>query len=85
MMAGLAVVASDGGANKEIITDGTTGLIYHNGNVDELTDRLATLITDLPIRKRLSKNGQETALRRFSSKANSDAVFSLYKEILKKK
>ncbi len=85
MMAGLAVLASDGGANKEIIKDGQTGLIYQSGNTKSLADKLEFLIKDRETLEKLAENGQTAAEKNFSSAANSDAIYSLYKEILDKK
>ncbi len=85
MMAGLAVVASDGGANKEIVKDGKTGLIYKSGDSKALADKLELLIKDRDTLEKLAKNGQTAAEKNFSSAANSDAIYSLYKEILEKK
>lgn len=82
MMAGLAVVASDGGANKEIIEAGKTGLIYKSGDPISLADKIQYLIINPEEREKIAINGAETAEKRFSSQANSDAVYELYKEIL---
>ena len=81
MMAGLAVVASDGGANKEIITDGETGLIFRSGDPVSLADMIELLIKNPAERERLALNGQIAAEKNFSSKANSEAVYKLYREI----
>ncbi len=83
MMAGLAVVASDGGANKEIIEDNKTGVIYKSGYPSSLADKIEQLIRDPGKRERLAVEGRMAAEKRFSSKANSDAVYKLYNEILK--
>ena len=40
MSAGLPSIASDCTSNKELIDEGKTGLLYHSGNVTELTDKL---------------------------------------------
>lgn len=82
MMAGLPVVASNGGANKEIIEDGKTGLIYKSGDPISLADKIQYLIIHPEEREKIAINGAETAVKRFSSQANSDAVYGLYKEIL---
>ena len=84
MSAGLAVVASDGGANREIIDDGDTGLIYRSGDSASLADRLEFLVKTHEERERLARNALAAADARFSSKANSDAVYCLYNEILEK-
>lgn len=82
MMAGLAVVASDGGANKEIVTDRDTGLIYKSGDPTSLADCIELLINNPEERERLAANALKSAEKNFSSRANSDAVYNLYKEIL---
>lgn len=82
MMAGLAVVASDGGANKEIVLDGETGFIYTSGVPLSLADRIERLIQDPEKREQLASAGHKRALKNFSSQANSDAVYELYHEIL---
>lgn len=82
MMARLPVIASDGGANTEIITDRQTGLIYKSGDSKSLADRMEILIKDSSARLRYGQNGLEMAKKRFTSKANSDAVYEIYKEIL---
>ncbi|MBQ3629716.1 MAG: glycosyltransferase family 4 protein [Prevotella sp.] len=40
MSAGLPSIASDCTSNKELIDEGETGLLFHSGNVAELTDKL---------------------------------------------
>lgn len=82
MMAGLAVLASDGGANPEIIDNNHTGLIYRSGDPSSLALSLEKLITEPLTRKALAYNGHKLAETKFSSWENSDKIFSLYLEIL---
>lgn len=84
MMAGLAVVASDGGANRELVDENKTGLIYKSGDPIDLADKIEFLIKDREALERLALNGRKSAEKNFSSKANSDAIFELYNEILKR-
>ncbi len=63
MAAGLAVVASDGGGPREIITDGVDGLLTPLGNVEELAAALRRLAGDAPMRDRLGAAGQLSAAR----------------------
>lgn len=83
MMANLAVIANDAGANREIITDGESGLIYHVGNINDLTDKMQLLIATPSLIETLSKKGYETAIEKFSSTNNSQNIFNLYYQILK--
>lgn len=84
MMAGLGVIASDGGANREIIKDGITGLLYPTGDHHALADRLSMFIKDRASLKKISENGKSTALDRFSSNRNSNNIHNLYLNILNK-
>lgn len=85
MAAGLAVIASDTGANGEIITHNDTGFLYHINDIHKLADHMELCIKDREMVARVSKNGYEHVLNNFSSHKNSEKVHSLYIEILKGK
>jgi glycosyltransferase involved in cell wall biosynthesis len=59
MGCGAAVVASDavGAVQDGLVTDGETGLVYPNGDVPALAQRLATLAGDPALRRRLADAG----------------------------
>lgn len=84
MMQNLAVIASDTGANPEIISDGETGMLYHSGDARQLADRMRMLIDDRGLLLHLAVKGKQRALKCFSSVKNSDSVFTLYKTLVKK-
>lgn len=81
MMAGLAVIASDGGASTEIIDDGDTGLIYRSGEISELADKMQSLIDNPIKREQLAMRGHRHAMDNFQSKTNSEAIYGLYCEL----
>ncbi len=58
MQQGVAVVASDNGAQPEYITDGVTGLLVPPGDVDALAAALARLLDDPGLRRRLGAAGR---------------------------
>lgn len=82
MMAGLGVIATDAGANREIIEDGVSGLLYPSGDHYALADRLSMLLTDRERLKQISCNGRRSALEKFSSDGNSRNIFEIYQKIL---
>ncbi len=84
MMAGLAVVASDGGACGEIIDNDITGLLYTSGDYVALADKMQTLIQDREKRYVLAKHGQSKAEQSFSSVSNGNSIYDLYRELLEK-
>ena len=83
MMSGLAVIASDGGANREVIEDGISGLIYQAGNIDELAKKMKELILNHKTINYLSENGYDRAIKLFSSERNAADINKLYKQLVK--
>ena len=81
MMQNLAVIASDTGANPEIVCDSATGLLYHSGNARQLADKMHKLLDDSDLMLRLAANGRQHAMEHFSSVRNSDKIFNLYKTL----
>ena len=74
MMHGLAVIASNAGANEEIISNNEDGLIYHLGDSEELAICMKRLIDDQSFMIELSEKGRQKALNRFTSDKNTKAV-----------
>ena len=83
MMQNLAVIASDTGANPEIVSDGETGLLYRLGDEGQLADRMQQLLEDRHLLLRLAANGRRQACERFTSVRNSDSIYRLYTTLVK--
>ena len=62
--AGLPVVCSPVGANRDIVADGVNG--YFAADVDTWVARLEALLADAALRRRLGAHGRDTVVRRFS-------------------
>ena len=82
MLQNLAVIASDTGANLEIIDDGIDGLIYHNGDVHDLAEKMITLIADKKMLLSIAKAGKKRALENFTSEKNTHAIYNVYMNLL---
>lgn len=82
MMNSLAVIATDSGASREIITDGVDGMLYPVGDIDALASALASLIDSPSQMRKLAELGRGMALKRFTSEANTAAILSLYRKLL---
>lgn len=54
-----AVIGSDVGGLTELITDGETGLIHRAEDVDDLAEKIRTLVDDPELRHRLGVRGRE--------------------------
>lgn len=83
MFQNLAVIASNSGANPELIEDGITGLLYEFGNTPELSYKMQQIIEDRRLLKQIASNGNRYAVETFPSEKNSSAIYSLYEELLK--
>lgn len=83
MMQSLAVIASDTGANPEIINNSETGLLYHLGDTRQLADRMRMLMENRDLLLRLAANGKRQAHEIFSSVKNSDSIYNLYTTLVK--
>jgi glycosyltransferase involved in cell wall biosynthesis len=85
MACGCAVVASEVGGNPELVSDGTTGLLFHAGNTVELADRLERLIGDENLRTRFGAASAESVRQRFSLQASVRRMEEIYEELLGRK
>jgi glycosyltransferase involved in cell wall biosynthesis len=82
MACGCAVVASEVGGNPELVSDGTTGLLFRAGNAVELADRLERLIVDENLRTRVGVVASESVRQRFSIEASVRRMEEIYEELL---
>lgn len=82
MMAGLCVIASDQGANTELITNNETGLLYKYGDKNDLADKVRYLYNNLEICKEMGNKAQKRASEKFSIEVHSAKVYNLYQELI---
>jgi glycosyltransferase involved in cell wall biosynthesis len=82
MLAGLAVIASDTGANPEIVTDNIDGRIYRYGDAGHLAQVITDLYNDREELERLAANGRQKAESQFSITGCAGEVHALYQESL---
>lgn len=84
MQHGLAVIATETGANPEIVEDGTTGLIIPLGDYRQLAVHIRTLMNDKKKLLNFSERGRERAMKLFSSERNAMQVYDIYQSLLMK-
>jgi glycosyltransferase involved in cell wall biosynthesis len=83
LAAGVPVVATDVGGNREAIVDGECGLIVQPDDVTGIGKALKTVLTDNDLRHRMSKAARLHA-KRFSLEHMRDETRHLYLELLTK-
>ena len=82
MLAGCVVVASNSGANEEIVTDGETGYIYELGNPEALANAMERILSDKGKAAECAARGRESAAKRFGSDQNAREVLKVYESVL---
>ena len=82
MACGTPVVASDAGGIPEVIgRDSRVGLVFRNGDVEDLEREIRYLITDPEMRARMGQAARERAEREFSIGRMVEEYASLYEEL----
>jgi len=78
MASGLPVIATNVGANAELVRHGETGAIVAPGDVEALAAVVVRLATNPDAARRMGRAGRAAAVARFSLRAMTDAYQSLY-------
>jgi len=60
------VVATNFGGIKNVISHGVDGLLFEDNNIEELAEQIRKALFNTSVREKLIKNGQITALEKFS-------------------
>lgn len=79
MLHSIAVIGSNSGGTPELIQDGINGMLYENGNIDELVSKLELIINDTQLYDRIVKNAMVYA-KKFTIEKTSVEVLRLFKE-----
>ncbi len=82
MHAGLGVIASNCGANPELIQDGRSGLLYDKNDSSSLSQKIADFFQNQQLLLMCAKNGQSFAKEHFTQELNASCIFGLYNKIV---
>lgn len=81
MACGLAVIASNGGGVKELVTAETDALTHPPGDADSLASCITRLATDSDLRRRLGQAGRTTAENRFDRTRLAIELIPIYQSV----
>ncbi len=81
MASGVPCVASDCEGNRSLVVDGETGLLFDPHRADELTDRLARLLTDAALVESLSRAGRAMVVARYDLAALVTTEIALLRRV----
>lgn len=84
MHAGLGVIASDCGANPELIQNEKTGLLYNKVDTTSLTQKIMKYYQNRELLISCARDGQRFAKNTFTQEINARYIYCLYNEILGK-
>ncbi len=83
MHSGLVVVASNRGANTELIANNINGLLYEYGDPKDLANQLERIIENKnDFVNKMGINAIKTADEKFTAQKNAENIYRLYKKIL---
>jgi glycosyltransferase involved in cell wall biosynthesis len=85
MRAGLPVIATNVGGIPELVAPGETGLLVAPRSVEEMTEALAELIDDNPLRVRMGRAGRARYEKLFSFRRMIDLTRAVYSEVLRER
>jgi glycosyltransferase involved in cell wall biosynthesis len=80
---GVPVVATRSGGMPEIVSDGESGFLVEERDARSLADRLARLLADGELRKRMGAAGRKIALERFDARSAGERLEGVYDALLR--
>ena len=81
MMAGIPVIASDAGANPELVNDGENGLLYCLNDIESLADKLRYVVRNSDLLESMGKKARKVAEKNYSSRSNAEQIYQEYLRI----
>ena len=84
MYTGLAVVASDSGANSEIITDGENGFLYRSEDLNSLRDGIIRVLDSRDKLPDITARARKRVEENFTKEINAKNIYTVYKEVIEK-
>ncbi len=82
MASGVPVIVSNCGGMKDIVKDGSNGLIFDVGDARQLAEKIRLLISDNKLRAKLVKSGKETVMENYTIEKVVDKLEELYEKML---
>jgi glycosyltransferase involved in cell wall biosynthesis len=73
------VIGSDSGEIPNVIAD--AGLVFPEGNVDELRDRLSQLMDDRSFAEEIGRQGYQRAIVHYTNHALAKELLAFYREL----
>lgn len=82
MLAGALIIASDTGGTLDIINPDITGLLYKQGNVYHLAEKIQYAISHPQEMQLVAETGREYAMSNFSASRNAEMINEIYMDVI---
>ena len=82
MVFGKPTIGSNIGGIAEIIEDGKTGLLFEQGNIDDLACKINSLLSNPELIVEMGKNARKKVVEKYSSEIHYNKVKGLFEEII---
>ena len=85
MASGKPVIASSVGGLKEIVSDGSTGLLVEPSDPIDLADKIILLLSDRSLREQLSRNARKLVVDNYSCNVICDRILDVYNTAIRER
>jgi glycosyltransferase involved in cell wall biosynthesis len=85
MAVGLGIIAGDNYGNRTLIRNNENGILVKSDDINQLTETITMLLTNLDYAKRLGAQARETVLNNYSMEKIVQKYLNLYNELLSNK
>ena len=81
-MSGNLVIGADTGGTIELIDDGKTGILYKQGDSNDLYEKMAYAVNHKEDMKIIADNGRNFMFKNMTAEKNAENIFNLYNNSL---
>ena len=82
MLSGNLVIGADTAGTRELLQDGKNGLLYHQGDPEDLCKKMIEALSNRDKSRELAKAGRNYTYQNFTADINAKNIYALYKTIL---
>ena len=83
MISKILVIATNCGANVELIEDDKTGILFEYNNIQELSRVIMDVILNYKNKQEIIDLAYEMAMKKYTSDTNSKMIYNLYERVKK--
>lgn len=82
LASGTPIIASRRGAMKTVVEDGVTGLLFEPDDVDDMREKVKTMINNRELRARLGRAARKRYLESYTPECTYEKLMQIYEETL---